>query len=293
MSQPHADLNASSSVKLSRRSHRRTLLAPGTSGIAHSWRSFAAKGNSYQGVAWMKAAYSVATPWMKRSSAVSGAPRLGENRAVRVPELADAPKEGELARPVTVEEGGVLVRAVDDVPLGQGEVRLILAPGVVLQRAELPLRGSPGGRRRLRRRVVPVPQLVPKAVVRIHAALEGEELRGARVGAAELRLGRVDLVGQVVGSAERQRRVDQLAGPDADFLAFRLGHALLVVHDERERLLLRPRQQGAGVLLGVTDRDVEHVDAMAPEDARHTRDELVEARDRDEVLLEHVGGAGA
>src|SRR2546426_8489495 len=66
MSQPHADLNASSSVKLSRRSHRRTLLAPGTSGIAHSWRSFAAKGNSYQGVAWMKAAYSVATPRMKR-----------------------------------------------------------------------------------------------------------------------------------------------------------------------------------------------------------------------------------
>src|SRR2546428_7895971 len=88
MSQPHADLHASSAVKLDRRSHRRTLLAPGTSGIAQSWRSFDAKGNSYQGVAWMKAAYSVATPRMKRSSAASGAPHSGrENHSVSPPPL--------------------------------------------------------------------------------------------------------------------------------------------------------------------------------------------------------------
>src|SRR5262245_57543470 len=39
------------------------------------------------------------------------------------------------------------------------------------------------------------------------------------------------------------------------------------------------------------DRNVQYVGTMLTEDARHAGHEIVEARDRDEVLFEHVGGA--
>ena len=122
----------------------------------------------------------------------------------------------------------------------------------------------------------------------IDSPFQREELLGARVGPAELLGGRLDLVRQVIRPANSESRVYHLARPHAHGFTFRRLDSLLVVHDEREGLCFRPGEQGARILLGVTDRHVENVGAMTREDARHLRDELIEALDRNEVLLQHV-----
>ena len=137
--------------------------------------------------------------------------------------------------------------------------------------------------------VVLVPEHVGEAEVGIDLPLQREQVPGARIGAMELLDGRMRLVRQVVGAADRERRVDQLAGPDADPALRVLARALLVIQDEGEGLARRPAEHRLGVGHRMADRDVERIDPVPAQDLLHPRHEVVELLDRHEVLLQHVG----
>ena len=185
----------------------------------------------------------------------------------------------------------VLLRAVHDVPLGVLEERVRVRTAVA--RPQLGPRDQRAAQlRRLARehqRIVRVPQRVPELVARVQPALEREELVRARIGRGELRRGGVRLVGQVVGAAQAQHLLDQLAGPGAHLRPRRDVGLLLVVDHEREHLVGGPGEERDGVGQGVPDGDVDHVDPVRAEHPPHPGNPVVEPLHRDEVLLQHVG----
>ena len=117
--------------------------------------------------------------------------------------------------------------------------------------------------------VVRVPKQIPELVGRIQPALEGEELLGARIRPGELGRGRLRLIRQIIGAANREDAVQQLAGPHPHRITRRLIGSLLVVHDKRKDFPRSPGEQRNGVGKGVSDRDVDDIDPVSLKDGSH------------------------
>jgi hypothetical protein len=232
---------------------------------------------------------------------------LGERRQ-RVEEIAQERLDGRqlllqapvdrlvvrAARARIADERVEAVLGIDAVDVLQEAVERILGPHVGINGQEIRAvgfrhRGFPG--RCKGRRVVLVPQTVAQAELRIDPALQREVFARARIGAMELLVRRVRLIGQVIAAADGQHGIDQLARPYRDAVLRVVARALLVIDHESERLRRCPREQSPRVGKGVPDRHVEHVRAMPPEDLGHLRHEFVEALDGHEVLLQYVRAA--
>ena len=203
---------------------------------------------------------------------------------VRPPERPDGPDVRESARPLRLlQPARVRLAAVHEIPLGMRQILARFRPRVALHAVERDAHlGGKIRRQTLRRhrrhravggRAVQIPQRVGELARRIDALLHREQLGRARVRRRELRPRRDGLVGQVVASAARDRRVDQLARP-ARHLAPRLGvGALLVVQHEREHLVRRPREIRPRIGQRVPDRDVHRVHVVRLQHAPHARQE--------------------
>ena len=57
-------------------------------------------------------------------------PSLTQHLAVEAPKLSDAVEVGKITRRLGLDEGAEFIGAIDDVPLGEGEERLVPATGV-------------------------------------------------------------------------------------------------------------------------------------------------------------------
>ncbi len=184
----------------------------------------------------------------------------------------------------------VLFRAVDDVPLGVLKKSVGFGPPVTREPLErldgIGARGA--GPIAPLLGVVRIPEQIPELVGRIQPALEGEELLGTRIRLGELGRGRLRLIRQIIGAANREDAVQQLAGPHPHRITRRLIGSLLVVHDERKDFPRSPGEQRNGVGKGVSDRDVDDIDPVSLKDRSHGRNERVESSHRNEVLLQHV-----
>src|SRR5258705_12755311 len=98
-----------------------------------------------------------------------------------------------------------------------------------------------------------IKKLVPELVGRVEPLLQCKKLWRARIRTEELLLGGMKLIRKVVGPSDLQRRINELACPDADLIPGRIACTLLVVDNKRKNLSAGPRQKRAGIPLCMTN----------------------------------------
>ncbi len=137
--------------------------------------------------------------------------------------------------------------------------------------------------------VVLVPEGIAQSVLRIQAAFQVEQFLCSGIGAVELLGGRMQLVGEVISATVFDHCCDQFARPHADSIESVGARSLLVIQHKCKGLAPRPREQGAGIALGMPDGDIDDVDPMPLQDLGYGGRASLEVLDGNEIFLQDVG----